>query len=136
MIDEKKLIEIISKNSIFERITNAEGKNIFEIINDMPKTDWIPVEEALPEEHDGIYAELIRRGFKCSYEKCSDVVEVTLKSKDGKIRTTNAMTYDGKWDVEWESKEVGYNKVKKVRTDETVIAWIPKREPYKKEGAE
>lgn len=104
--------------------------------NEQPKTDWIPCEERLPEEHDGIYAELIRRGFKCHHEKCSDVVEVTLKSKEGKIRTTNAMTYDGKWDVEWESKEVCHNRIEKVRTDETVIAWIPKREPYKKEGAE
>lgn len=43
MIDEKKLIEILLKNSIFEKITNAEGKNIFKIIDDMPKTDWIPL---------------------------------------------------------------------------------------------
>lgn len=111
---------------------------IDKLLRSQPQADkWIPVEESLPEEHGGIYAELIRRGFKgCPYEKSSDVVEVTLKSKDGKIRTTKSMTYDGKWDVEWESKEVGYNKIKKVRTDETVIAWIPQRRPYKKEGAE
>lgn len=51
MIDEKKLVEILSKNSIFEKITNAEGKNIFEIIDDMPKTDWIPCEVEMPKEN-------------------------------------------------------------------------------------
>lgn len=76
MIDEKKLIEILSKNSIFEKITNAEGKNIFEIIDDMPKTDcsecsrrkfyqqgyqdglnadkWIPCEERLPRRNEDV----------------------------------------------------------------------------------
>ena len=39
MIDEKMLIEILSKNSIFEKITNAEGKNVFEIIDDLPKIE-------------------------------------------------------------------------------------------------
>jgi hypothetical protein len=143
VIDEKKLLEDF-KNTFSDSVLNQTfgfGKYtlleaIEEMIERQPKTDWIPCEERLPEEHDGIYAELIRRGFKCHHEKCSDVVEVTLKSKEGKIRTTNAMTYDGKWDVEWESKEVCHNRIEKVRTDETVIAWIPKREPYKKEGAE
>ena len=50
MIDEKKLVEILSKNSIFEKITNAEGKNIFEIIEEQPKTDWIPCEVEMPKE--------------------------------------------------------------------------------------
>lgn len=54
MIDEKKLIEILSKNSIFEKITNAEGKNIFEIIDEQPKTDWIPCSERLPEEYKSV----------------------------------------------------------------------------------
>lgn len=37
MIDEKKLIKELSKNSIFEKITNAEGKNVFEIIEAQPQ---------------------------------------------------------------------------------------------------
>lgn len=49
MINEKQLIEILQKNSIFEKITNAEGKNIYEIIDDLPKVDeWIPCIERLP----------------------------------------------------------------------------------------
>ena len=51
MIDEKKLIGELSKNSIFEKITNAEGKNVFKIIEEQPKVGgWIPVSERLPEE--------------------------------------------------------------------------------------
>ena len=37
MIDEKKLIKELSKNSVFEKITNAEGKNVFEIIKTQPQ---------------------------------------------------------------------------------------------------
>ena len=37
MIDEKKLIKELSKNSVFEKITNAEGKNVFEIIEAQPQ---------------------------------------------------------------------------------------------------
>ena len=51
MIDEKKMIEELSKNSIFEKITNAEGKNIFEIIEEQSQVGgWIPVSERLPKD--------------------------------------------------------------------------------------
>ena len=51
MIDEKKLIKELSKNSVFEKITNAEGKNVFEIIEAQPQVGgWIPASERLPEE--------------------------------------------------------------------------------------
>lgn len=41
MIDEKKLIEELSKNSVFEKITNAEGKNVFEIIEAQPQVSGV-----------------------------------------------------------------------------------------------
>lgn len=51
MIDEKKLIKELSKNSVFEKITNAEGKNAFEIIEAQPQVGgWIPVTERLPKD--------------------------------------------------------------------------------------
>ena len=51
MIDEKKLIKELSKNSVFEKITNAEGKNVFEIIEEQPQVvGWIPVTERLPDK--------------------------------------------------------------------------------------
>ena len=56
MIDEKKLIEILSKNSIFEKITNAEGKNVFEIIEEQPKVnEWISCSERMPSEKESWY---------------------------------------------------------------------------------
>lgn len=43
MIDEKKLIKELSKNSVFEKITNAEGKNVFEIIEEQPQVSGVEI---------------------------------------------------------------------------------------------
>ena len=43
MIDEKKLIKELSKNSVFEKITNAEGKNVFEIIEAQPQVSGVEI---------------------------------------------------------------------------------------------
>ena len=105
MIDEKKLIEILSKNSIFEKITNAEGKNIFEIIDEQPKTDdWIPCEERLPSEH-GEYL-------------------VTHKEiKDGKIRYRTNYDVFNTTTKKWTKAEVRYAKLE-------VVAWQEDIPPY------
>ncbi len=39
MIDEKELIKILSRNSIFEGITMADDRNVYEIIDSLPKID-------------------------------------------------------------------------------------------------
>lgn len=111
MIDEKKLIEVLSKNSIFEKITNAEGKNIFEIIKEQPKTDWIPCEERLPSEY----------GQYFYTDKNDEVHEGTYcPPLQGMIRG-------------WSTCEAeGYVKL----SDDEVIAWTNRPQPYKKEGAE
>lgn len=55
MIDEKELVKILKKNSIFKTVTNAEGKNIYEIIEDMQKVnEWIQVEERLPKQREPV----------------------------------------------------------------------------------
>lgn len=36
LIDADKLIEVLNKNSIFRTVTNAEGKNAIEIIEEQP----------------------------------------------------------------------------------------------------
>ena len=98
MIDEKRLIEELSKNSIFEKITNAEGKNVIEIINEQPQVNyplgdcigdckncwktklvnptWIPRSEGLPKEEGfyfctvvGHYIEDYRKVVKCWFSK-------------------------------------------------------------------
>lgn len=43
MIDEKKLIKELSKNSVFEKITNAEGKNVFKIIEAQPQVGSVEI---------------------------------------------------------------------------------------------
>ena len=59
MIDEKKLIEELSRNSIFEKITVGE-ETVFDIIDRLPKVgEWIPCSERLPEE-DGEYLVWVR----------------------------------------------------------------------------
>ena len=45
MIDEKKLIKELSKNSVFEKITNAEGKNVFEIIEAQPQVGGVEIDK-------------------------------------------------------------------------------------------
>ena len=45
MIDEKKLIKELSKNSVFEKITNAEGKNVFEIIKTQPQVGGVEIDK-------------------------------------------------------------------------------------------
>lgn len=49
MIDESKLMEKLKKNSVFEIITNAEGKNIYEMIEESKVNEWVLVEERLPD---------------------------------------------------------------------------------------
>lgn len=36
LISRESLLMVLNKNSIFEKITNAEGKNVIEIINEQP----------------------------------------------------------------------------------------------------
>ena len=110
MIDEKKLIGELSKNSIFEKITNAEGKNVFQIIEAQPQVGgWIPVSERLPEDGYGVL--------------------VTVNGKHNNITFVDALEiaeYDGDfgWIVE------GYPQW----TDPNVTAWQPLPEPF--EGRE
>jgi hypothetical protein len=50
MIDEKKLIEELSRNSIFEKVTVGE-ETVYDVINRLPKAgEWIPCSERLPED--------------------------------------------------------------------------------------
>ena len=111
MIDEKKLIEILSKNSIFEKITNAEGKNIFNIIDEQPKTDWITCEVEMPKDETLMYW--------TTHEDGSIIMHGYLKR--------NGFIYN--WEVD---------DLEKRKRQGNVVAWMPifKPQPYKKEGAD
>ena len=46
LISREALISALNKNSIFQKVTNAEGKNTIEIINEQPTIDAVPVVKA------------------------------------------------------------------------------------------
>lgn len=51
LISRNALLSVLSKNSIFQKITNAEGKNVIEIINEQPIAyNLIRVVDKLEEE--------------------------------------------------------------------------------------
>ena len=109
MIDEKKLIKELSKNSVFEKITNAEGKNVFEIIKTQPQVGcWIPVSERLPEQTQDEY------------------YPISLVTLDNGDVCLGVYRYDDKeWYTRMSEGETVYTK------DHKVIAWMPLPEPYK-----
>ena len=107
MIDEKKLIKELSKNSVFEKITNAEGKNIFEIIKEQPQVGgWIPVSERLPENECGVL--------------------VTVNGKHNNITFIDALEI-----AEYDSTEGWIIEGYLDWTNPDVTAWQPLPEPYK-----
>lgn len=149
MIDEKKLIEVLSKNSIFEKITNAEGKNVIEIIKEQPQAnyplsdcigdckncwktklvnepkvgEWIPCEVDMPKERDSIFKK-VKGTDKWSggmFETISNIVQVTYEFETGERIVGISNTLDGKW-----KKEPTYK-------GKRIIAWKPLDEPYKGE---
>ena len=43
LIDADALIKVLNKNSIFQKVTNVEGKNTIEIINEQPTIEAVEV---------------------------------------------------------------------------------------------
>lgn len=103
MIDEKLLIKKLKKNSVFDKITNSEGKNIYEIIECLPKVDqWISVEERLPKSYEKVLVTIICN--KNIY--CDNVAYIDV---------------DGKWRWSLDCNEAKVD----------IIAWQPLPAPYK-----
>lgn len=140
MIDEKKLIPYIKgwysemewvEESAREQVNEAlqeMKESILRIIDEQPKTDWIPCEVEMPKEHDSIFAKLkgTDKWKSSMFEKVSDVVNVTIEDQNGKGVTVHACTTDGKWSCD----------LLRVNKSYRVTAWQPLPQPYKKEGAE
>ena len=107
MIDEKKLIKELSKNSVFEKITNAEGKNDFEIIETQPQVGgWIPATERLPDNGYGVLVTVNGKHDNITFVNALEIAE---------YRNTEGWIIEGYLD--W--------------LDPNVIAWQPLPEPYK-----
>ena len=110
MIDEKRLIEKLNKNSIFKTITNAYGKNIYEIIDELPKVgEWISVKDRLPKllERVLVYAKYTGQKSKNNFIN-NDVIATNWRDKHGDFVNMGI--------------------------DYEVIAWMPLPEPYKGDG--
>lgn len=119
MIDEKKLIKELKKNSIFEAITNVEGKNIYKIIEEQPKIEWIPVEERLPEPFTDVlvWFEYFRYGnYNCLYQTYG---------------ISQTISFDGK-SIQLSDFVNGVSGWHKLR----IIAWMPLPKPYEGENEE
>lgn len=92
-------------------------------IEHLKSTNWIPVSERLPEEHDSIFAKFKgtdnwKRGM---FEKTSKYVIATVAFDDGTVLVEQAHTTDGIWRTD-----------KKVLGG-TVVAWMDYPEPYKED---
>ena len=85
-------------------------------------SEWIPVSERLPEEHDTIFAKFkgTDKWIDSMFAKKSDKVNVTVEFDDGSRMTQTLYTIDGEWKRETNIKH-------------KVIAWRPLPEPYKGE---
>ena len=94
-----------------------------EAIERLKSTNWIPVSERLPEEHDSIFAKFKgtdnwKRGM---FEKTSKYVIATVVFDDGTVLVEQAHTTGGIWRTD-----------KKVLGG-TVVAWMDYPEPYKED---
>lgn len=123
MIDEKKLIEILSRNSIFAKITNAEGKNVFEIIKSLQKNDCAECEAVM-----NLKAALYDRGEQNGWILCK-----TQLPEDKKIvlfQTKNERMYVGYYDSRFKSFECVTARNSHVKGLKPVV-WRTLPTPYK-----
>lgn len=125
MIDEKTLIEKLKKNSIFEKITNVEGKNIYEIIKELSKVNkWIPIEKELPKNNQEVIVTFVNHKPPLYYQKMKDVPISAF-----------AVYYNSKW-YWWTSTicdllaEYGNCYSEIIDEDIEIIAWMPLPKPY------
>ena len=113
MIDERLLIEELSKNRIFEKITVGE-ETVYDIINRLPKVgEWIPCSERLP-------------------EGCSDAeIELLVTINEEYIEASFDETVPALYYPETKT----FHSVYRHRVDITniVTAWRPLPEPYRKD---
>lgn len=90
LISRQALLDIFSRNSVFEHITNADGKNVIEIINNTPAAyDVDKVVERLEQQRGQYFrrAEEIKNKFgeseesrrtfskSCSYDHAIEIVK-------------------------------------------------------------
>ena len=100
----------------------AAFETAIEALEKQATSEWIPVSERLPEEHDTMFAKFkgTDKWSDSMFAKKSDKVNVTVEFDDGSRMTQTLYTIDGEWKRETNIKH-------------KVIAWRPLPEPYKGE---
>ena len=100
----------------------AAFETAIEALETQATSEWIPVSERLPEEHDTMFAKFkgTDKWSDSMFAKKSDKVNVTVEFDDGSRMTQTLYTIDGEWKRETNIKH-------------KVIAWRPLPEPYKGE---
>ena len=129
VIDEKKLIEDF-KNTFSDSVLNQTfgfGKYtlleaVEEMIERQPKTDWIPFEEKEADEDE-------KEAYGCEYMLCCK-----LPDEDEEILVTYVNGNVGEDIFLRDGYECYLDSGAEFITE--AIAWMPKPQPYKKEGAE
>lgn len=87
-------------NDTYDIVIQCKSKEEQEkAIEHLKSTNWIPVSERLPEEHDSIFAKFKgtdnwKRGM---FEKTSKYVIATVVFDDGTVLVEQAHTADGIW---------------------------------------
>ena len=140
MIDEKKLIEDLKKH--FDALYKEDGtllqsdhicisedvEDLIKFINEQPKTDWIPFEQREADEEEKAHF-LEHYGYELEYMLCG-----RLPDEDEEILVTYSNGCVGEDIFLRDGKECYLDSGNELVTE--AIAWMPKPQPYKKEGAE
>lgn len=129
MIDEKKLIEILTK---WEYDALPIERDLIEaiiyLVEDQPKVgEWIPCSERMPEEHEvsaPIFDPVTLAETDVRYYTISDLVQITVKDEEGKRFVYDDYTVNGKW--YYFNEDLGFE----------VLAWLPPSEPWEGEADE
>lgn len=106
-----------------------EEEAIHKVVASAKDGGWIPVEVAMPEEHESIFAKYkgtSKWDENGMFEKISDEVYATVENmKTGESTTTHAHTTDGKWSCDL------------LRWNDTyrIIAWMPLPPKYEPKEA-
>ena len=119
----KEAIENLKKLKSFHNGSYGSSIRIaIEALEKQAASEWIPVSERLPEEHDTMFAKFkgTDKWSDSMFAKKSDKVNVTVEFDDGSRMTQTLYTIDGEWKRETNIKH-------------KVIAWRPLPEPYKGE---
>ena len=124
MFDIKKLIEDIENN--VKGLSERQIRQIVDVLEIQPKTDWIPFEQREADEEEKAHF-LEHYGYELEYMLCG-----RLPDEDEEILVTYSNGCVGEDIFLRDGAECYLDSGQEIVTE--AIAWMPKPQPYKKEG--